>query len=139
LSDRDSRRRGFEIGELEAEVLGVLNRLGSASAGELAEQMQSQRAIAYTTVSTTLDRLYRKGLVGRGTVAGRTGPKHVYSSTSDPSIERQVVEAALGKLVDAFGPSVTSAIYDRLSEISPDEVKRMQDEVARRRRSDEPP
>ena len=129
----------MEIGELEAEIISVLKSRGSASAGEMTEHIQTQRAIAYTTVSTTLDRLFKKGLVTRESVAGRTGPKYVYTLVSDPGIEKQLVEAALGRLVDAFGPSVTSAIYDRLNEISPEEVRKMQEEIMKRRRSFESP
>jgi predicted transcriptional regulator len=132
-------RKGLEIGELEAEVLRVLKHLGSASSGEIAEEMQQKKAIAYTTVSTTLDRLFKKGLVSRETVAGRTGPKHVYAFVNDRGLEKQLVDAAVGKLVDAFGPSVTSTIYDRLNEISPGELQKMKDAIERKRRTIESP
>src|ERR1700730_10396664 len=74
VSNRDP-----EIGDLEADVLKVLKRTGSASAGEIMTELKPGRVLAYTTVSTTLDRLYRKGLVTRRSVSGRTGQKHVYS------------------------------------------------------------
>ena len=131
------KKKGFEIGELEAEVLGVLKSMESASAGDVAEKMQANRTIAYTTVSTTLDRLYKKGLVSRTTTAGKTGPKYVYAVASHRGVEKQLVDAAVDRLVDAFGPSVTSTIYDRLSEISPAELERIRDSIARRRRSNE--
>src|ERR1039457_2948116 len=74
VSNRDP-----EIGDLEAEVLKILKRSGSASAGEMMAELKPGRVLAYTTVSTTLDRLHRKGLVARRSVSGRTGRKHVYS------------------------------------------------------------
>jgi predicted transcriptional regulator len=134
MKRRVARRKEFEIGELEAELLSVLKDLGRASAGEMAEMMQQRRSIAYTTVSTTLDRLFKKGLVSRDTVPGKTGPKHVYALVNDPGLEKQLVDAAVGKLVDAFGPSVTSTIYDRLNEVSPGELQKMQEAIQRRRR-----
>jgi predicted transcriptional regulator len=134
LGKRPTTRRGLEIGELEAEVLRVLKGLGTAAAGEITVQMQREREVAYTTVSTTLDRLFKKGLVRRETVAGRTGPKYAYSSMRDPGLEKQLVDTAVGKLVDAFGPSVAAAIYDRLNEISPGELKQMRDVIEKRRR-----
>jgi predicted transcriptional regulator len=129
------KKRGLEIGDLEAEVLRVLKSVNDASAGEMAERMQSERTIAYTTVSTTLDRLFKKGLVSRKSVAGKTGQKYVYSFVNDPGIERQLVDSAVGRLVDAFGPSVKSTIYDKLSEVSPVELESLNRKVQQRRRT----
>lgn len=136
MKEKAAARKGMEIGELEAEVLRVLKGLGSASAGELATQMQGQRSVAYTTISTTLDRLFKKGLVSRETAPGKTGPKYVYSVVKDPGIEKQLVDAAVGKLVDAFGPSVAAAIYERLSEIPPEELQTIGDAIEKRRKRD---
>jgi len=130
---RDSRvweselksNRDPEIGDLEADVLKSLKRLGNASAGELMEDLKPGRALAYTTVSTTLDRLCRKGLAARKSVAGRTGQKFVYSFPGNPGLEKRVVNKTVDKLVSAFGPSVASMIYDRLSEVSPDEAAKL--------------
>jgi len=106
-----------------------LKRLGSASAGEMVEELKPGRVLAYTTVSTTLDRLHRKGLVARRSVSGRTGQKYVYSFPGNPSLEKQVVNRMVDKLVSAFGPSVASTIYDRLSEVSPDEAAKLRETI----------
>lgn len=118
-----------EIGDLEADVLKTLKRVGSLSAGEMTEKLKPGRVLAYTTVSTTLDRLHRKGLVARKSVTGRTGQKYVYSFPDNPRLEEQVVNKMVDKLVSAFGPSVASRIYDRLSEVSPTEVAKLKDAV----------
>lgn len=121
-----------EIGDLEAEVLKTLKRLGSASAGEMTEELKPTRALAYTTVSTTLDRLHKKGLIARRQVSGRTGQKHEYSFPGNPGLEKRVVNKMVDKLVSAFGPSVASTIYDRLNEISPEEAAKLREEIARK-------
>jgi predicted transcriptional regulator len=121
--------RDPELGDLEADVLKTLKRLGSGSAGELIEALRPDRILAYTTVSTTLDRLHRKGLVARRSVSGRTGQKYVYSFPGNPSIEKQVVNRMVDKLVSAFGPSVASTIYDRLNELSPDEAAKLRETI----------
>lgn len=137
VSNRDPK-----IGDLEADVLKTLKRLGSGSAGEMIEGLRPERVLAYTTVSTTLDRLHRKGLVARRSVSGRTGQKYVYSFPGNPVIEKKVVNRTVDKLVSAFGPSVVSAIYDRLSEVSPDETAKLRETVdgriMRRRSVDDP-
>ena len=51
------------LGRREREVLAVLRVLGSATVLQVAELLN--RGLAYTTVMTTLDRLFRKGLVSR--------------------------------------------------------------------------
>jgi predicted transcriptional regulator len=51
------------LGRREREVLSVLRQLGSATVQQVAERLETD--LAYTTVMTTLDRLFRKGLLAR--------------------------------------------------------------------------
>jgi predicted transcriptional regulator len=51
------------LGHREREVLAVLRGLGSATVQQVADRLNC--GLAYTTVMTTLDRLFRKGLVQR--------------------------------------------------------------------------
>jgi len=52
-----------ELGQREREVLSVLLSLGRANVQQVAERLST--ALAYTTVMTTLDRLFKKGLLQR--------------------------------------------------------------------------
>jgi len=51
------------LGPLELEVMDVVWNFGASNVRDVVGQMQ--RELAYTTVMTTLDRLYKKGLLGR--------------------------------------------------------------------------
>lgn len=51
------------LGRREREVLSVLRELGSATVQQVADRLSA--TLAYTTVMTTLDRLFRKGLLRR--------------------------------------------------------------------------
>lgn len=51
------------LGEREREVLGVLWTDGSATVQQVSQRLRS--SLAYTTVMTTLDRLFKKGLLFR--------------------------------------------------------------------------
>jgi predicted transcriptional regulator len=51
------------LGSLELELMGILWSHGESSVREVAAKLD--RPLAYTTVMTTLDRLYKKGLLGR--------------------------------------------------------------------------
>ena len=51
------------MGHLETDVMDVLWTRGESSVHDVMEQLA--RPLAYTTVMTTLDRLYKKGLLDR--------------------------------------------------------------------------
>jgi predicted transcriptional regulator len=56
-------RRAMALGRRERELLSVLRELGSATVQQVADRLST--SLAYTTVMTTLDRLFRKGLLQR--------------------------------------------------------------------------
>ena len=51
------------LGPLEEDVMDVVWRLGSGNVRDVVGRME--RNLAYTTIMTTLDRLYKKGLLAR--------------------------------------------------------------------------
>ncbi|MEV0191906.1 BlaI/MecI/CopY family transcriptional regulator [Kitasatospora purpeofusca] len=74
--DPRARRRGQ--GELEAQVLAVLQRApGPATAGWVQERLDGD--LAYTTVMTILSRLHAKGAVSRT----RAGRSYLWQASSD--------------------------------------------------------
>jgi len=119
------------LGELQAEILGALQKLGKASARDIIKEMPSGKRLAYTTVSTVLDRLHKKGLVKRTRVIGRGGSKYIYSYATPAGIRANLIQRTLHSLVDAFGPSVVPAIYDSLEEISKKETAELKRKVSR--------
>ena len=120
------------LGELEADVLGAVQKLGKASAREVMKEV-SARNLAYTTISTVLDRLYQKGMVKRTRVIGRGGTKYVYSSSSSADLRASLVNKALDRLVSAFGPSIVPTIYTSLNEISKEEAADLRRKIAKAR------
>ena len=61
--DQPVSDRHMTLGPLELEVMDVLWNSGVANVRDVVRQMR--RELAYTTVMTTLDRLYKKGLLER--------------------------------------------------------------------------
>jgi predicted transcriptional regulator len=101
-----------DLGPLEQRVLELLwQRPGRLSVREVQAAMGSE--LAYTTVMTTLDRLYKKGLLERG----REGRAYRYAARStreafaagllrrslDRLLGRESVRPLLSTLVDAVG------------------------------------
>jgi predicted transcriptional regulator len=122
------------IGELESDVLGVLKEKGNASASDILVELQKDREIAYTTVSTTLDRLYKKRLVERKPIRGPGGTKFIFSMGKDERARTQIVENALDRLTSAFGETTYSALFKRLETLPDEELDRLRKQVDRAKR-----
>ena len=121
----------MELGELEAAVIGSVVRLGKASARQVAADLEPSRGLAYTTISTTLDRLHRKGLLAREEVIGRGGSRYIYRVHSEDKVRGRIVKGFVDRLVVAFGPSVISALHDYMDDIPKDKLKRLEEKVQR--------
>jgi len=60
---QDDGRKLLSLGSLESEVLAVVCESGGGSVGDVRDSLS--RSFAYTTVMTTLDRLFKKDLLER--------------------------------------------------------------------------
>ena len=117
------RLRGFRrlsdavvdsLGELERKTMAEVHRLGEVNVGRLCDAFD--RSYAYTTVMTTLDRLYKKGLLNRRKV----GRAFFYSAKySAEEMERGVAEDVISHLLDTNTgrvEPVLACIVDSVSE-----------------------
>lgn len=121
----------MELGELEAAVIGSVVRLGKASAREVAADLKPSRGLAYTTISTTLDRLYKKGFLARDEAIGRGGSRYIYRIQSEDKVRGRIVKGFVDRLMIAFGPSVISTLHDYTDNIPQDQLKRLEEKVRR--------
>ena len=60
---RDNPAQQFSLGCLESDLMQIVWSRGKCNVRDVVQQLD--RPLAYTTVMTTLDRLYKKGLLGR--------------------------------------------------------------------------
>src|SRR5207244_6569256 len=114
-----------------AAVLGSVVRLGRCSTREVAQDLHSSRGLAYTSISTTLDRLFKKGILTRDEAVGRGGSRYVYRLYSEDKVKGRVVKGFVDRLLTAFGPSIISTLHDYMDEIPKDELKRLEEKVRR--------
>jgi predicted transcriptional regulator len=91
------------LGRLEREVMDIVWRSGSVNVRDV--RVQLSKPAAYTTVMTTLDRLFKKGLLGRE----RDGRAFVYRA----ALSRQDVEAALASAARPVLSNLVDVIGDR--------------------------
>ncbi|MEO5894794.1 MAG: BlaI/MecI/CopY family transcriptional regulator [Vicinamibacterales bacterium] len=95
-SSRDPLHAAF--GALEREVMEILWTEGSLAVRDV--QTRLSRAAAYTTVMTTLDRLYKKGVLGR-VQAGRA---FLYSpAATHEQLRASIASRVLTGLLQARG------------------------------------
>lgn len=102
------------LGDLEQKAIHEIWRRGESSVGSLCSAFGE--IYAYTTVMTTLDRLFKKGLLSRRKV----GRAFFYSSVySMEEMERGVAQDVISKLLDTsigMAEPVLACIVDSVSE-----------------------
>ena len=104
----------FALGKLERQVLEETWRLGEVSVRDVYRAFDER--IAYTTLMTTLDRLFKKNLLERR----KDGRAFLYAAAVsqdafDRGIKEDVVDGLLGHGADEVGP-VLACIVDTISE-----------------------
>lgn len=104
----------FALGKLERQVLEETWRLGEVSVRDVYRAFEER--IAYTTLMTTLDRLFKKNLLERR----KDGRAFVYSAIVardefERGIKEDVVDGLLGHGADEVEP-VLACIVDTITE-----------------------
>jgi len=102
------------LGPLEADVLNAVYDLAKpVRVREVYEKMKGERKIAYTTVMSTMNTLYEKGILDRKVTEGRGGLLYVYwPKMTKAEIEKSAVKHIMDSLMKNFGEAVTSYIID---------------------------
>ncbi|MEV6110593.1 BlaI/MecI/CopY family transcriptional regulator [Streptomyces sp. NPDC051940] len=104
-----------QLGELEAEIMYRLWAWGRpATAREVLVDLNKQRPIAYSTVKTVADILYRKGLL----IREKEGRAWLY----EPTLTRQQYTASLMQEALGGNPDTAGALASFVEQISPQEV-----------------
>ena len=106
---------GSVLGDLETTVMELLWKEPGQTVTEVERRLLQSRAIAHTTVLTTLDRLHRKGFLTRA----KRGKAFVYAPRlSREEFERGMAEEVLGALLGHFSTPALSAFVDLVVEDS---------------------
>lgn len=120
------------LGSLEERVMQILWRTGPLSVREVNQQLGA-KALAHTTVMTTLDRLHKKGLLSRT----KDGVAYVYSAAMTREEFRQrLVGATVTGLMsrpDDAEP-VLAAFVDAAADLDEENLARLEALIAERRR-----
>lgn len=86
--------------------------------------------LAHTTVMTTLDRLFKKGLLARD----RDGTAYVYrAAMSQDQYHRGLLEQTLSELLEKSAGPILAAFVDTAAELDEDNLERLEALIAARR------
>lgn len=114
------------LGTLERDVMRQIWRLKEASVRQISDAFDER--VAYTTVMTTLDRLYKKGLLERR----KDGRAFLYAARFSPEeMEQGLARDVIGSLLntkDSQIEPVLACIVDAVSErdlVLLDELERL--------------
>jgi predicted transcriptional regulator len=121
------------LGDLETAVMESAWALREFGIKDIHDALKD-RGIAYTTVQTTIERLYRKGLLGR---QGR-GRSFVYS----PAVNREeflagIAKRVLDSLFGNFGEPTMASLVDVLDAQPPENLERLAKLIDERRKRGE--
>jgi predicted transcriptional regulator len=127
--------RSFEdasqvLGDLETRVMNILWADNPLAVRDVKARLKGTK-LAYTTVMTTLDRLYRKGLLART----KNGLAFVYLPAMDrDEYHRRVVHAALAPLLAQGAGPVMAAFVDAAAGADDDNLAELERLIAARRK-----
>ena len=105
----EARGVAHVLGELETAVIELLWKEPGQSVNQVEERLRQRRGIAHTTVSTTLDRMHRKGYLTRE----KQGKAFLYSPRyTREEFERGLAQEVLGALLNQFTEPALSAFVE---------------------------
>ncbi len=124
------RRLGRVLGDLEAKVMEVLWRRGSASIREVWDEVKRKRPLAFNTVMTVMNRLVEKELLRREDRRG--------SYRYRPRVDREVFLTRVSHdvaeaLVQEFGDIAVAQFIEALEEVDPEKLAALERLIRERR------
>ncbi len=120
----------MELGELELAVLRVVRTLGEASSGEVYEELQRSRDVAYTSVTTTLYRLVEKDLLS----VRRQSEKKAFYRIKDGRAYRKAMATMVDSLLDTFGGAAVSYMLDSPGRLASEDAEQLRALASRQRK-----
>ena len=118
------------LGTLERAVMTVVWSGAAVTAREVCDRMTGSGERAYTTVMTTMDRLHRKGLLGRE----KDGLAWRYAPTlSKESFERALAGSLASSILASHGENALAAFVDATAEVDETLLDRLRQLIEERR------
>lgn len=131
-SKSDRKERPPELSDLQLAVMRVLWARERATVAEVHDALEAERGLAPTTISTTLARLERRGVVEHET-AGR---QFVYRARyGESAVKRSMVGALTERLFKGDAAELVNHLLAE-REIEPAELERLKRRIEAQQRGD---
>lgn len=118
------------LGELEIAVIEYLWSFGATDAKAVHRQLGTARGISVNTIQSTMERLFKKGLLQREKVS------HAYVYTSSASREKlmaEMIDNVVDKLSGGSTEAMLSTFVDLADRVEEDTLDRLEELIAERR------
>ena len=119
----------MELGDLELAVLRAVRNLGTATSGEIYDEVRMTREVAYTSVTTTLYRLVDKDLIAMR----KQSEKKIRYRIKDGRTYRKAMASMIDRVVDTFGGAAVSYLLENPSVIHGEQLANLRARVEKRR------
>lgn len=111
------------LGTTSRKIVGALEKRKKASVREIQAELREEGLdIAYTTVSTILERLHMKGLVERESEPYKGAERYIYVYKN---LIDEYIDSLLDGLVTVFGNKGVVRLAGRLEDISEEELEKI--------------
>jgi predicted transcriptional regulator len=112
--------KAASLGELEKQVMDIVWEKGLCSTRDVVTKIEIERKLAYSTIATTLLRLYEKGLVSRKeSTAG-----YIYSPKVSKEIyTKNVAQSFLKNFINSFGDIAIASFASSIDKL-PDKKRK---------------
>jgi predicted transcriptional regulator len=129
MAGRRRHTLGEILGPLETEIMDVVWELGEVTVRDVHKRLRRRRAIAYTTVMTTLGRLADKGLLRRI----EQQPAHRYLPlVSRDQYARSTAKSVIDWLISHFPDPAVSYLLDRVEQQDEEMIARLRRAIEER-------
>lgn len=125
--DFNLRKKGLKrvLGELETAILERIWGRENVAVRDIFNELRQERDIAYTTVMTTMDRLWKKGLL----IRERNGNAYLYSPVySKKSLIQKCINQVLDNILSDITEPTLAHFVSNLEKVNPallNELKRL--------------
>ncbi|MBI2415435.1 MAG: BlaI/MecI/CopY family transcriptional regulator [Candidatus Kerfeldbacteria bacterium] len=117
------------LGELEQTVMDIVWRYERVNVRCVCTELNKRRAIAYTTVMTTMERLTKKGILQRRKIQ----KAYLYQATrNEQQFNATVSRTMLGNLLRQYGDLAIAQFVDALDEIDGSKLKELKRQIDER-------
>ena len=124
-------KKSAQLGELEAEIMGIVWERGEVSVQDVKDALEPKRPLAYTTVMTVMSRLAEKGVLDRH----KEGRAYLYSPNSpQEKLAGSMLRSLVDRLYDGASGKAIAHLLESDQAVDEEELDRLEKLIQTRRK-----